>query len=197
MKENLSKIFKRGLFALAPLAISVAIIVWLLSALERVFRPPLEFALGKYYFPGLGIIFALIVILFVGGIINTYLIQKFTKWFHKRLRRIPFFKTFYNSVGDLMSYFHPKTEEQRGRMVIVEIAEMRFLALLTCEDFEGMPPGLGDNDYVAVMIPFSYQIGGFTITVPRSKIKPINLSVEQGMRFILTAGVQQKKGADQ
>ena len=103
MKENLGKIFKRGLMALAPISISLVVIFWLLGALERLFRPLLEWIVGKYYFPGLGIAVALVVILFVGGIINTYLIQKVTSWLNKLLMRIPFFKTFYNSVGDLMS----------------------------------------------------------------------------------------------
>ncbi len=190
MKENIGKIFKRGLLALAPIAITLAILSWLLGALEHFFRPILEWIMGKYYFPGLGIVVALVVILFVGGIINTYLIQKITGWANKLLIRIPFFKTFYNSVGDLMSYFHPKEPGSQGRMVMVEVAELQFLALLTRENYEGLPSGFGSEDQVTVFVPFSYQIGGLTVTVPRSKIKPVDFSVEQGMRFIVTAGMK-------
>lgn len=193
MKENIGKIFKRGLMALAPIAITLAILSWLLGALEHFFRPLLAWLMGKYYFPGLGIIVAVIVILCVGGVINTYLIQKITSWVNKLLVRIPFFKTFYNSVGDLMSYFHPKEPGTQGRMVVVEIAEIRLLGLLTRESYEGLPPGLGADDRVTVFMPFSYQIGGLTITVPRSKIKPLDFSVEQGMRFIVTAGMKKEK----
>lgn len=193
MKQKVGKIFKRGLVALAPVAISLAIILWLLSALEHVFRAPLEWLLGKYYFTGLGVLVALVIIFFVGIIINNFLIQKFTGWIDKLLVRIPFFKTFYNSVGDLMSYFQPKDKAQQGKMVVVEFGEMRFLALMTREDHEGMPPELGPKDTVTVFVPFSYQIGGLTFTVPRSMIKQTDLSVEQGMRFIVTAGVQAKR----
>jgi uncharacterized membrane protein len=192
-KTNLGTIFKRGLIALAPIAISLVIIFWLLGALEKVFRTPLEWLLGKYYFPGLGVLVALIIILFIGGVINNYLIQKLTRWFDKFLVRIPFFKTFYNSVGDLMSYFQPKESDQQGKMVVVEVAEMRFLALLTREHYEDFSTQLGGEDDVTVFVPFSYQIGGFTVTLPRSKVKPIDLTVEQGMRFIVTAGVKAKE----
>jgi uncharacterized membrane protein len=38
-----------------------------------------------------------------------------------------------------------------------------------------------------------YQIGGFTVFVPRSAIEPLDMSVEDAMRFTLTAGVSGSK----
>ena len=51
------------------------------------------------------------------------------------------------------------------------------------------------EDYMAVFIPMSYQIGGVTIMVPKDQVHPIDMSVEQGLRFAATAGMpaQQKK----
>jgi len=137
----------------------------------------------------MGLIVAFIFIFLVGIIINNFLIQKFTALIDRIFARIPFFKTFYNSIGDLMGYFRPKEEGKKGKMVVVEIDSMRFLAILTREDFSDIPEGLGDDDRVTVFVPLSYQIGGFTTTVLRSKIKPIDFSVEQGMRFVVTAGI--------
>lgn len=188
----MGKIFKQGLLALAPVTISLAIIIWLLMILEDIFRVPLEWLVGKYYFPGLGIVVALVFIFFVGVLVNTFLVQKLTVWFDKLLTRIPFFKIFYNSVTDLMGFFKPSKGKKKGKMVVVEIADMRFLAMLTREDFTGLPAELGEDDHVAVFIPLSYQIGGFTLTVPRSSIKPVDMSVEQGMRFVVTAGLLSK-----
>jgi uncharacterized membrane protein len=188
----MGKIFKQGLLALAPITISLAIIVWLLKALEDVFRDPLEWLVGSHYFPGLGVLVALVFIFFVGILVNNFLVQKLTVWFDKLLVRIPFFKIFYNSVTDLMGFFKSDEKKKEGKMVIVEIADMRFLALLTREDFTGLPEALGEDDRVAVFIPFSYQIGGFVATVPHSAIKPVDMSVEEGMRFVVTAGLLTK-----
>ena len=185
----MGKIFKRGLIALAPVAISLAIIIWLFGVLEDMFRTPVEWLVGKYYFPGMGLIVAFILIFFVGIIINNFIIQKFTGFLNRIFARIPFFKTLYTSIGDMMSYFQPKDAKKKGKMVVVEINEIRFLAILTREEFEGFPEGLGGDDRVTVFIPLSYQIGGMTITVARSRVKPIDMSVEAGMRFIVTAGV--------
>jgi len=188
----MGKIFKQGLLALAPITISLAIIFWLLKALEDVFRDPLEWLVGSYYFPGLGVLVALVFIFFVGILVNNFLVQKLTIWFDKLLVRIPFFKIFYNSVTDLMGFFKSDEGKNAGKMVIVEISDMRFLALLTREDFTGLPEALGEGDRVTVFVPLSYQIGGFTATVPRSAIKPADMSVEEGMRFVVTAGLLSK-----
>lgn len=189
----MGKIFIRGLIALAPVAISIAIIIWLFRTLEDIFRIPIEWLIGKYYFPGTGLLVAFIFIFIVGIIINNFIIQKVTKWLDAILARIPFFKTVYNSIGDMMSYFKPKEPGKKGKMVIVEIDSIRLLGMLTREDFQGLPSELGEDDYVAVFIPLSYQIGGHTITVPRSRIKPIDMTVEQGMRFVVTAGMASKQ----
>ncbi|NGX46204.1 MAG: hypothetical protein K940chlam2_01390 [Chlamydiae bacterium] len=186
----MGKIFKQGLLALAPVTISLAIIVWLLKALEDIFRDPIEWLVGEYYFPGLGILVALVFIFFVGILVNNFLIQRLTVWFDKLLVRIPFFKIFYNSVTDLMGFFKSDDSKKKGKMVVVEVSGMRFLALLTREDFTGLPRELGgEEDHVAVFVPLSYQIGGFTATVPRSSIKPVDMTVEEGMRFVVTAGL--------
>lgn len=190
----MGKIFKRGLIALAPIAISIAIIIWLLRILEDIFRVPLQWLVGKYYFPGMGLLVAIVFIFFFGVFVNNLLLQKWTKVLDRLFVRIPLFKTIYSSIGDMMSYFH-KDPSKSGRMVVVELDSLRFLGIVTRETFADLPAGFGDEDRVSVLIPLSYQIGGFTVSIPRSKIKPIDMSVEQGMRFIVTAGMVTAKHA--
>ncbi len=52
-------------------------------------------------------------------------------------------------------------------------------------------PGLGtDESLVAVYLPMSYQIGGYTLYLPRDRIQPTDLTVEAAMRIVLTGGLQ-------
>jgi uncharacterized membrane protein len=60
---------------------------------------------------------------------------------------------------------------------------------VTREDFSSLPGKLGASDTVGVYLPMSYQIGGYTVFLPRSAIEPIDMSVEDAMRFTLTAGM--------
>lgn len=185
----MGKIFKRGLIALAPVAVSLAIVIWLLGTLEEIFSVPLKWLIGEYYFPGLGLIVAIIFIFFVGIIINNFLIQKITSAFDRLFARIPLFKTVYNSIADVMNYFKPKDREESGKVVSVDIDGMRFLAIMTRDDFSDLPEGIGEEGEVTIYVPLSYQIGGFAAVVPKSKVKPIDMTVDQGMRFVVTAGM--------
>jgi uncharacterized membrane protein len=185
----MGKIFKRGLIALAPVAVSLAIMIWLLGTFEEIFSVPLKWLIGEFYFPGVGLIVAIVFIFFVGIIINNFLIQKITSVFDRLFARIPLFKTVYNSIADVMNYFKPKDHEENGKMVSVDINGIRFLAIMTRDHFSDLPEGIGKQGEVAVYVPLSYQIGGFTAVVPKSKIKPVDMTVDQGMRFVVTAGM--------
>ena len=49
--------------------------------------------------------------------------------------------------------------------------------------------GTGGADKVAVYLPMSYQLGGFTVIVPRSRIREVPMKAEEALRFCVTAGV--------
>ena len=190
----MGKIFLRGLIAVAPIALTAAILIWLFGFLEATFRSPIEDIIGpKYYFPGLGILVALVFIFLVGLIINTWVIQRIYDWGEKQLTRIPLVKTLYGSITDLMSFFNAGKEKKEGRVVTIELAGTRLVGLVTREDFAGLPEGIAKDKDIAVFLPMSYQIGGYTVVVPRSMVNPVNMSVEEGMRFVVTAGAPGKK----
>ena len=187
----------RGLITVAPVALTIALVYWLGSFLEEAFSIPIKEIFGdRYYFPGLGILVALIVIFCVGIVVNTFLVRSFNEWIDKLLSRIPLVKTLYGAICDLMSFF--KGGEKKGEKVVaIEWNGMRFVGLVTRENFEGLPEGIGKQDEVAVFIPLSYQIGGVVFMVPKGAVKPLEMSVEDAMRFVITAGAPgacKKKG---
>jgi hypothetical protein len=83
-----------------------------------------------------------------------------------------------------------------SQVVMVSIGDtVRAVGLLTRERFDGLPAGLGGEGYVAVYVPFSYQIGGFTLILPSERVEPLDMSLEDAMRFIVTAGATGKIAA--
>ena len=196
----LAKIFKRGLIAIAPLAATIALIQWLFTTLEGIFSVPIKAMIGdQYYFRGMGIIVALFFIFLVGSIINNWIVQKLSSYAELLLKKIPLVKTLYNSIGELMSYFRSKEKQNQGGVVLIDILGVKLVGLVTRESFKELPPGMGGDDDIAVFLPLSYQIGGHTVIVSRSKVKRIDMTVEEGMRFCVTAGVlnQNKKPAEE
>ena len=60
---------------------------------------------------------------------------------------------------------------------------------MTRQEFAGLPEGIGDENKVAVYLPMSFQLGGFTVMVPREALEPVAMLIEEAMKFALTAGV--------
>jgi uncharacterized membrane protein len=48
---------------------------------------------------------------------------------------------------------------------------------------------------VAVYVPMSYQVGGFTLLVPQELIEPIDIPVKDAMRYVLTAGIKRRESS--
>ena len=87
-----------------------------------------------------------------------------------------------------MSFFNTGDKKESNKVVTVTIGGIKMIGLVTREAFDDLPEGIGGKDDVAVFFPFSYQIGGFTTIVPKSMVKPVDFSVEKGLRFIATGG---------
>jgi uncharacterized membrane protein len=185
----MGKIFRRGLIAIAPLALTLALFFWFFNTLEGLFSVPLKAMIGKYYFSGLGILVALVLIFFIGIVINSWLIQRCSKVIESLVTKIPLVKTLYNSIGEMMSYFGSKENQREGQVVLVELSGVRLVGLVTRESFKDLPEGMGKEGEIAVFLPMSYQIGGYTIFVPKTSVTKLAMSVEEGMRFAVTAGV--------
>ena len=110
------------------------------------------------------------------------------------LERIPLVKTIYGGIRDLMGFFQGRSKESGpGNVVVVNVSGMKLLGFVTREDFRSLPSGIGEEGDVGVYLPMSYQIGGFTIFVPRSTLTAVDMSVEDAMRFTMTAGMALEK----
>ena len=183
-------IFKRGMVAIAPLAITLALILWLFNALEATFKPPVEALIGQEnYFAGLGILVAFVLIFIVGSVLNSWIIQRLSAAGNALLKKIPLVKTVYNALVEVMSYFGSKEVQKDEQVVAVEINGMKLIGLVTRTSFEETPEGIGSSGDIAVYLPMSYQIGGYTVILPREKVVPLAMTVEEGLRFAVTAGV--------
>jgi uncharacterized membrane protein len=131
-----------------------------------------------------------VLIFLIGLLVNIWGVPRLIRFGERFVERIPLVKTIYGAVRDLLGFFGKSGELGAvNQVVMVSIGDTgRVVGLLTRERFDGLPAGLGGEGYVAVYVPFSYQIGGFTLILPSEEVKPLDMSLEEAMRFIVTAG---------
>lgn len=193
--RKLTRTFLSGLFVLLPIMVTLAIVMWIIGIAEGVLGGFIRVLLpGNAYLPGMGLVVSLFLILIVGLLTQAIFFRELINWLEEQLERIPLIKTVYSAVKDLTGFFsRAGTGTKRfGQVVSVQIpgVPIRMLGFVTLEDLRGvgLAPESGEEN-VAVYLPMSYQIGGYTVLLPRSYLTPVDMGMEEAMRFLITAGL--------
>jgi uncharacterized membrane protein len=189
--RRIARMFLSGLAVVLPIVITLAVLLWLvqstealLGAVVRIFLP------DNVYQPGLGLVVALVLIFAVGFLMEAVYFRRLMRWLESLLNRIPLVKTVYSAVRDLMSLFSKDGSRRFSKVVMVKFpgTEAGLIGFVTIEDFTDLPMKPAP-DTVAVYLPMSYTIGGYTALLPRSWLTPLEMSLEEAMRFVVTAGM--------
>jgi len=186
--KTLGKWFMQGLVAVLPIALTLAILVWLGTTAESLLGAALRWALPQgWYVPGLGILAGLVVITATGILVNAYLFRRVLESANNLLANIPLVKTVFESVRDVARFAAPdRQREDIKRAVTLCLGDnLRVVGFVT-----NSPPAWdGLEKKVPVYVPMSYQIGGFTLLVSEEQLEPLDVDVQTAMRYVLTAGM--------
>ncbi len=189
MFKYISKTLLSGFITLLPIILTIYLLYWLGISSEKVMGDALRYLLPEnLYFPGLGMLTGIIIVFMVGLMMNAYLIRKLFSFGEQVLYRLPLIKPIYRAFRDFFDFFSPD-KEGLGQVVSVNLNGMELVGFVTQEDEQRLPPSFRDRDSVLVYLPMSYMVGGYTLLVPRSDIRPLQMSRDEAMRFVLTAGI--------
>jgi uncharacterized membrane protein len=188
--KQLGGILLKGLVTILPIGLTIYFVYWLGITTESLLSKPLKFVIGDAYWPGMGLVTGFIILFVVGLAVNAFLVRRVLGFGEELLLRVPVVKTVYSAIRDMTRLVN--TDKKKGdldRVVTVDTALGKLIGFVTQEHANTLGIG-GGEDLVAVYLPMSYQIGGYTVYLPRSKVTETDLSVEQAMRIVLTGGVR-------
>jgi uncharacterized membrane protein len=194
--KKISKTFLTGLFTILPLLATIYVLYWLSTTAESILGRGIRVVLpAPYYWPGMGVAAGFLIVFFIGLLMHAWIVQKIIEFGEKFLFRIPLIKSVYGAFRDFFDFVSGagKTADSR-QVVMVKIGDtgIEMMGFVTRHNFSDLPEGIGSEDMIAVYIPVSYQIGGYTVMVPKSIVRPVDISMEQALRFALTAGMMTK-----
>ncbi len=200
--KRLGKIMFQGLVAMLPAVLTLYILFWLVRSAETVLGAVLEVLLPDgWYIPGMGLLAGLVAIFLFGLALNAFLVRRMLDLSESLMNRIPLVKTLYGSLKDFIGFFATKRETQFNQVVTVELnfggLPVRMIGFVTRSDFRDLPAGIGGEGEIAVYLPLSYQIGGYTVIVPRTAVRPVSISTHRAMGFVVTGGMSTDKGSQQ
>lgn len=191
--KTIGKIFITGLFTVLPVLATAYLIVWFFAGAERFIGAQVRWLIpDEYYLYGMGIAVALAVVFLVGLLMHAWLFREIVGRAERVLLEIPLVRSIYAALRDLLGLFARHGDELPMQVVSVELpgSGMRLLGFVTRTDFSDLPEGIGRAGEVAVYLPMSYTIGGYTVFLPRASVTPVDMSREEAMKFVVTAGIR-------
>ena len=189
--KAIGRILLKGLLTILPIGLTLYFIYWLGVTAESLLSGTLKWLLPTgFYRPGMGLVAGFLVLFIVGLLVNAYVVRRLLGLGESLLLRIPVVKTVYSALRDLTGLMRGgDSGRELERVVLVSVGPGKVLGFVTQEN--ATIPGVGtDESLVAVYLPMSYQIGGYTLYLPRDRIEPTDLTVEAAMRIVLTGGLQ-------
>jgi uncharacterized membrane protein len=193
--KRLYQYFFRGLITFLPLALTVYVLVLFVTWIEGTAMWLVRPLIGEYYLPGLGIALGILLILALGILISQPITARLLSWVELPFTNLPVVKSIYSSLKNFADYFAPH-EQDTQQVVLLQWPDngLSIVGLVTRQSMYGLPKGLRElDDRVAVYLPMGYMIGGYTVFVPRSWTRPIDMTVEEAMRSALIAFMASNK----
>ena len=186
MMKKITQYFLQGVLLVAPVVILIYIIWSLFNMLDGWLTNNMEPVVG-FKIPGLGILVSFVFITLLGFIGQTTLVRPLKKVIQNLIEKIPLLNLLYSSLNDLFSAFVGKEKKFNTPVKVLFNKENNLwkLGFVTRENMET----IGESDLSAVYFPHSYNFSGELYLVPSERVKKIDISPAETMKFIVSGGV--------
>jgi len=199
MMSALRRYLVAGLLVWVPLGVTLLIINFLVELMDQTLvllpehlRP--ENLIG-FSVPGLGIVLATVVVLVTGVVAANLFGRQLLGFGESLLNRIPLVRSIYSGVKQVTETLFSGSGKSFRRVVLVEYPHKDSWTL-AFQTGEGAPEARSKvgRDLVNVFVPTTPNpTSGFFLMVPREDVIVLDMSVDDGLKMLLSVGVVQPK----
>lgn len=194
MLNRLKNLFVSGIIAFLPIALSIYVITGVVRLFENFLGNFLKKILPEgEYIPGFGLLATILLVLLLGFLVNNLVTATFFARLQEKLREIPLIKTVYSPLRDLMNLFaQGQKDKTLQKVVLVHLSPHHsVIGLVTRETFSDLNINhTFSEEKIAVYIPMSYGLGGYTVLMSKSQLEPLDIPIEKAMTLALTAWIK-------
>ena len=192
---TLRKYIIAGLLVWLPFAATVVIVKLVVDLLDKIILllPP-EYqptAVLGFSIPGFGIVLAISILLITGMLAANLFGRRLVEFWEAILSRIPLVRSIYSSVKQISTTILDSNGKSFRKVVMLQYPRKGIwsIGFLTNEDVSTDIDGLNE-DLVAVFVPTTPNpTSGFIIMASRDDITELDMTVEEGFKFIISMGV--------
>jgi uncharacterized membrane protein len=188
-RPRLRRYFVIGLIVLAPIGATVVILRWLFVTLDAILGAPLRSVIG-WNVPGLGLLLLLGTILLLGWVAQYAIGHEMINLWNRFLARFPLTARIYNAASQIVQTFMGDQRRVFLRTVLVRYptSDAWALGLVTAESAPYAEAVLGEPCVQVFVASTPNPTTGWLLVVPKSRTRAVDVSIEDGMKLVLSAG---------
>lgn len=184
-----------GLLVLVPLIITLWVLEWVVTTLDQTLKILPEAwhpdRLLGLHIPGLGVVFALVVVLAIGAMASNFIGNQIVGWWHALLHRIPVVRSIYSGVKQVSDTLFSEKGNAFRKALLVQWPrqDMWTIAFLTGTPGGDVAQHL-TGDYVSVFVPTTPNpTGGYFVMLRKSDCIELAMSVDEALTYVISMGV--------
>lgn len=190
--------FLTGIVIATPLAVTAALIINFIGFVDRVVKPtiparfnPETYLPGDFTIPGLGVVLAVIVLTLLGALARNFFGRTLISSGERVISSVPLVRNIYNALKQIMETVFNGKQNSFKDVVLIEypMEGLYVVAFVSAEGHEPLQARISD-DVVALFVPTTPNpTSGFLLYTPRSNTIPIDMSVEEAAKLIISFGM--------
>jgi uncharacterized membrane protein len=188
--HRLRRYFVTGLIVIAPVGVTAYILVWLFQRLDPILGRYLPAIAGRQI-PGLGLLALGLIVVFIGWISQIAVGRRLLHWWNTALARLPFARRIYSASAQIVQSVLEREEKLFQHCALIEFPGpgLWALAFETARTPAQLEVVTGEPS-VNIFLPTAPNpTSGYLLVVPRSRVRRVALSVEDGLKLVLSVGV--------
>ena len=195
---RLRNYFLTGLILVGPIYITINLTWWLVNWVDDAMRPFIPVSLRAetylpFKIPGYGVIIALFALTLLGFLTANLVGRSLVEFGESLLSRMPIVRPIYKTMKQIFETLFSKSGSGFGKVALAEFPagmwSVVFIAAQPSPDIAARLPG---DDFVSCFLPCTPNpTTGFFFYAPRSQVIELDVTVEQAMTLIMSAGMAQ------
>ena len=192
-----------GILVWMPLAVTVWVLLWVLGLMDGMFEAVLSLTQailpesaragleGLRDVPGLGVIVMIGLMLATGVFVTNIFGQWWVRQWDALLNRIPIVKSIYSSVKQVSDTLFSSNGNAFREAVLVQYphAGSWTIAFVTGRPGGEVAEALA-GEHVSLYVPTTPNpTSGFFLMMPRTAVRPLRMSVDEALKYIISMGV--------
>lgn len=189
-RTSLKRYFVTGLLIIIPIWGTYLVLKTLLSVMEGVLGWLLQ-RYAVFYVPGLGIIVLILLILFAGVLATNILGRRIVKFWDDLLHRVPLVRGVYSMLKAVVDAISLQSKNQFNKVVLIQyprkgVYSLAFVTGITQGEIQQATTEKLINIYVPTT---PNPTSGYFLLVPESDVMPLSMTVDEGMKMVISGGL--------